>query len=320
MPPAPISRKRSFILFLLAASIAALCGGALETNKASATSAVSRSSAAVLVDLRSGRPVWFEDRGALLQRPLPVGSLLKLFAAYLFLEKGRQERHVVFCPPSSPWTPTRESCWFRPGHRNQDLAGAIAHSCDRYFLNIAGDLRLADFTALLERFELHPDIGPESGENYSEGETMIGLNPRWRFPVDSMLAAVYALLSGDLLRLDGGEAFHFSLRRSLNLDPQIVAVIRRGMRESALYGTSRPFQEEFAFRVLGKTGTFVMANSDPRQRRVSGIFLGFFPDPALRYAVLLWGSAGSGAQQAAAAAVIVKRLAADGVIDARLPR
>lgn len=264
--------------------------------------------------MESGAVVYRADEGKLLDRPFPAGSVLKLFVAYLCLEKGLKADRIVFCPPSSPRVPVSQGCWFRRGHRNQDLVQAIANSCDRYFLTVADRISFSELTDFMKYLEADPVRLEVADGPYGPGEALVGLDPGWRFDLIRLFAATASLVTGRLLT-DPGPAGDFRMARSISLKPESRALIGQGMRESALYGTSAPFQSGFRFKVMGKTGTFVTVYPRVDRKKLSGLFIGFFPFPRPEYGVLVLGMNGNGAEQAARANRLVKKLIAGKKID-----
>jgi cell division protein FtsI/penicillin-binding protein 2 len=263
--------------------------------------------AEVVFHLESGAVVYRRDDAKFLDRPFPAGSVLKLFVAYLSLEKGLPPDRVVFCPPTSPSLPVRLGCWFRQGHRNQDLVQAIANSCDRYFLTVAERVPLSRLTDFLKFLEVDPvRVEIPEGE-YGEGETLVGLDPGWRFDLVRLFAAVGALTTGRLLS-EPGPAGDFRMVRRIALRSDLLTFIRQGMRESTLYGTSAPFQSGLGCKTMGKTGTFVSVYPQTDRKKLNGLFFGFFPYPEPEYGVLVLGVNGNGSDQAARANRLVKKL------------
>lgn len=80
----------------------------------------------------------------------PVGSLLKPFAAWYLLEKGQKPESVVFCPPEKKRQKGLR-CWTPQGHGRVDMAAALVHSCNYYFLSLFAGRDLADYQAWLTR-------------------------------------------------------------------------------------------------------------------------------------------------------------------------
>jgi hypothetical protein len=85
-------------------------------------------------------------------QPLAVGSLLKPFLAEAWARAHPGEPSPRFrCGPES-------GCWFRPGHGELGLAGALTVSCNTYFLRLAEQTPLDVLAATLaaEGFQPRP--------------------------------------------------------------------------------------------------------------------------------------------------------------------
>lgn len=68
----------------------------------------------------------------------PPGSTFKIVVALAALEAGAiTEREKIFCPGHWNYGDRRYHCWEDKGHGWVDLAGALKHSCDIYFYQVA---------------------------------------------------------------------------------------------------------------------------------------------------------------------------------------
>lgn len=68
----------------------------------------------------------------------PPGSTFKIVVALAALEAGAiTEREKIFCPGHWDYGDRRYHCWEDKGHGWVDLAGALKHSCDIYFYQVA---------------------------------------------------------------------------------------------------------------------------------------------------------------------------------------
>ena len=68
----------------------------------------------------------------------PPGSTFKIVVALAALEAGAiTEKEKIFCPGFWDYGDRRYHCWEHQGHGKVDLAGALKHSCDIYFYQIA---------------------------------------------------------------------------------------------------------------------------------------------------------------------------------------
>ncbi|MBQ8041854.1 MAG: penicillin-binding protein 2, partial [Alphaproteobacteria bacterium] len=68
----------------------------------------------------------------------PPGSTFKIVVALAALESGAiTPREKIFCPGYWDYGDRRYHCWEDKGHGWVDLAGALKHSCDIYFYQVA---------------------------------------------------------------------------------------------------------------------------------------------------------------------------------------
>ncbi|MBQ4070063.1 MAG: penicillin-binding protein 2 [Alphaproteobacteria bacterium] len=68
----------------------------------------------------------------------PPGSTFKIVVALAALEAGAiTEKEKIFCPGHWDYGDRRYHCWEDKGHGWVDLAGALKHSCDIYFYQVA---------------------------------------------------------------------------------------------------------------------------------------------------------------------------------------
>ena len=156
--------------------------------------------------------------------PIPMGSLLKPFAALAY---GEQHNYQY---PSHSCRGTLTECWFPRGHGEIDLTSAIAHSCNSYFRMLTENLKAADVSPTAIRFGLEPP------DLETSGAELAGLGSRWK---TSPLRVARAYV--ELIR-----------QRQQPGVSQIIA----GMAESAQQGTAAEVHRTFPlFDALAKTGT-----------------------------------------------------------------
>ena len=68
----------------------------------------------------------------------PPGSTFKIVVALAALESGAiSPKQTVFCPGHWDYGDRRYHCWEHHGHGYVDLVGALKHSCDIYFYQLA---------------------------------------------------------------------------------------------------------------------------------------------------------------------------------------
>ncbi len=168
----------------------------------------------LVLDLATGQII--AQQGIDPDRPIAVGSLTKPFLALAYART-----HTGY--PHFDCKGTQDRCWLPHGHGSLDVQQALAHSCNAYFLSLAGQI---DPIALQSVAQLLDLPAPPAGASPA---TLIGLDPGWLI-APAPLARAYARM----------------------LTQPGTADILAGLREAASTGTARALQGEDA---LAKTGT-----------------------------------------------------------------
>src|SRR5580698_1661197 len=200
--------------------------------------------------------------------PIPVGSLLKPFAALAY---GEQHNYQY---PGHTCRGTSTGCWLPRGHGEVDLTAAIAQSCNSYFRVLTADLSADDVSQTAIRFGLDPPHRETAGLEFG------GLGVHWRTS-PSRLAHAYLELARQ--RQEPG-----------------VDQILDGMQLSARQGTGLEVHRAFpAPDVLVKTGTAACTHS----RRAPGdgfaVVLTPADDPQILLMVRVHGVPGAKAAKTA---------------------
>jgi hypothetical protein len=140
----------------------------------------SREISFLLLDAHTGRVLasrWHHP-----DAPIPMGSLLKPFAALAYGE--RHDYHY----PNHTCRGTSTGCWLPRGHGDVDLITAIAHSCNSYFRMLTADLTADDVSPTAARFGLDRPVQEVSGAE------LAGLGTRWRTSPVSLAQAYLELV------------------------------------------------------------------------------------------------------------------------------
>lgn len=151
----------------------------------------------VSVDVRSREVI--EQHWEQIDRPVPVGSLVKPFLA------------MAYSGEFPEFTCTGEECWRPQGHGRLKFRNALAVSCNAYFLNLARGVDQNTLAVVASKFGI-PAPADETPE------ARIGLGVAWKI-LPAALARAYA----ELMARSG--------------EPR-VAEILDGLRMSAESGTS----------------------------------------------------------------------------------
>jgi hypothetical protein len=159
-----------------------------------------------------------------LDRPIPLGSLVKPFTALAYAADHEFRYPKIVCNGIA------SGCWQNQPHGELDLTNAIAVSCNTYFMRLVESISNERESAVAENF------GFESPNEGATKEELAGLGDRWRI-VPVKLARAY-----------------LELFRRKNVPG--VSPILEGMRLSALKGTGTAVDRQIKpYNSLVKTGT-----------------------------------------------------------------
>jgi hypothetical protein len=129
-----------------------------------------------------------------LDKPIPVGSLVKPLAALAY-GAAHQDRYPEFqCHP--------KECWRPQGHGRIGITGAIASSCNSYFLQLMTGMHAEQVSQFVARYGV---AGPPDGSSLA---ALIGLGESWRVTPSSLLHA-YSAITAEPIRkglLDSGRS------------------------------------------------------------------------------------------------------------------
>lgn len=205
---------------------------------------------------------------------VPVGSLVKPFTAIAYGQRHRMRFPLHEC--------TGNDCWLKTGHGRIGVAAAIAHSCNSYFRNLAGDLLPLDVADVADRFGLR---GPAWD---CDRNGLFGMGDQWRLsPLE--VARAYAELAA---------------RRN---EPGVTEIVE-GMRQAAAIGTAAAIGSALhSASALAKTGT-APCRHVPKAAG-DGYAVVVYPGDSPRYVLLVQVHGTVGRQAAATAARLLPVLA-----------
>jgi len=202
------------------------------------------------------------------ETPIPLGSLIKPFAAIAYGQKHNFEYPIHTC------LGTASGCWRPGGHGRIGISSAIAYSCNSYFGALTADLNRGEVAAIAARF------GLEAPDRKSSGVEFAGLGTSWKIS-PLRLARAYIELSRNRERIG-------------------VAQIMDGMAESARRGTAAEVDRALSFpNALAKTGTASCTHS--RHAPGDGFTVALYPgdDPQVLLLVRVHGVPGAQAAKTA---------------------
>ncbi|MEZ5796892.1 MAG: penicillin-binding protein 2 [Paracoccaceae bacterium] len=288
----------------------------------------------------------------------PPGSTFKMVTALAALDAGViTADHTVRCPGYVEIGGRRFHCWSRGGHGKVGLTRSFAESCDVFYYDIAqkvGIDKIAETGRKLglgQRFDL-PMSAVTDGNMPDKAWKLERHKAEWRIgdTINASIGQGYVLASPlqlammaariasgravvpRLVRMIGIEEVPVAEAPPLDLAPDILAAVRRGMDEvvNGERGTARSSRiVEPTLAMAGKTGTSqvrnitaaerargVVSNDQlPWNRRDHALFVAYAPVEAPRYAIAVVVEHGSGGSTAAApiARDILLRAQSDGL-------
>ncbi len=233
----------------------------------------------------------------------PPGSTFKIVTALAALEEKVIDRNTYINDPGTIWLPNKYFpddptlaqpfyCWYRPGHGQLNVVGALAQSCDVFFYEVGGGYRdfqglgiekLAEYSQLLGfGHDTGIDLSGEStglvpnskwkrlnyGESWVTGDTYnmaIGQGAVLATPLQVLNATAAIANGGTLYRpqlvyqvqdADGNvlRGFQPDIIRRLPVSQDNLNLVREGLRQAVLNGTARHVSIP-GVPIAGKTGT-----------------------------------------------------------------
>lgn len=125
----------------------------------------SREVSYLLLDARTGSIL--AARWDDVERPIPLGSLVKPFTAIAYGDQHQFRYPPHVCKGEAG------GCWRPRGHGEMGITSAIANSCNSYFRMLTANMNSEDVVPTAERFGLEPPASDVSGPALS------GMGNRW---------------------------------------------------------------------------------------------------------------------------------------------
>lgn len=252
----------------------------------SPAAAISRESLARLLEQRfSGTGAWYALMDAQsktilashhleLDRPIPLGSLLKPFTAIAYGEAHAFEYPRFECKGAA------SGCWRPRGHGRVGIVEAIAHSCNAYFRALTADLSAQDVSSTLAR------LGLSAVDPNARPPALFGVGDAWRATPRELLRAYLEIAQR------GGQ-------------PGAREVVQ-GMRLAAQNGTGETVRRAGHAEALVKTGTAPCTHA--RREPGDGYAVVMYPAESPQFALLVSVHGAPGSQAAAVAGEILRVL------------
>lgn len=277
----------------------------------------------------------------------PPGSTFKIVVALAGLESGAiTATEKIFCPGYWDYGDRRYHCWEHKGHGKMDLAGALKHSCDIYFYQIAlriGIDAIKEMAKKLGLTEKYMDdilsremagVMPDRywkekhvGYRWVHGDTIIsGIGQGFILTNCLQLAVMMARTSSNkavIPRLiDNGIKPKFD---SLGLQQKNIKFVQQGLEGVLKKGGTAAGSaiNVNGKRMGGKTGTSQVRSISKKEResgvltneqlkwsmRNHGLFVGYAPTNNPKYAVcVITEHVGSSTPAARTASTVMKEL------------
>ena len=277
----------------------------------------------------------------------PPGSTFKIVVALAGLESGAiSPNEKIFCPGYWDYGDRRYHCWEDKGHGKVDLVGALKHSCDIYFYQIAlriGIDAIKEMAIKLGLTEKYMDdilaremsgVIPDRywkekniGARWVHGDTIIsGIGQGFILTNCLQLAVMTARATSNKVvvprLIDDGKKTKF---KNLGLQHKNIKIVQQGLEEVLKKGGTAAGSavNVNGKRMAGKTGTSQVRSISKKERqsgvltneqlkwsmRNHGLFVGYAPTDKPKYAVCVIAEhVGSSTPAARTASKVIKEL------------
>ena len=277
----------------------------------------------------------------------PPGSTFKIVVALAGLESGAiTANEKIFCPGYWDYGDRRYHCWEHKGHGKMDLAGALKHSCDIYFYQIAlrigidaikemaiklgltekymGDILSREMAGIMpDRYWKEKNVG----YHWVHGDTIIsGIGQGFILTNCLQLAVMMARTSSNKIvmprLIDDGSRPQF---KNLGLQQKNIKYVQQGLEGVLKKGGTAAGSaiNVNGKRMGGKTGTSQVRSISKKEResgvltneqlkwsmRNHGLFVGYAPTDKPKYVVcVITEHVGSSTPAARTASTVMKEL------------
>jgi len=281
----------------------------------------------------------------------PPGSTFKIIVALTALESGAiTPTEKIFCPGYWEYGNHKYHCWEKEGHGWVDLAGALKHSCDVYFYQVALRIGIDSIKEMALKLGLNQKyldeiftnemtgIMPDRhwkekniGYNWVYGDTIIsGIGQGYILTNCLQLATMMARVASNkkviphLILSDKNQKF-----KPLSIQQKNIRHVLNGLEQvtkkgGTAAGSAINIQGK---RMGGKTGTSQVRNISKEERKTGvltkeqlkwnlrdhGLFVGYAPTDKPKYAVcVITEHSGTSGPAAKTTATVLKELLTNG--------
>ncbi len=277
----------------------------------------------------------------------PPGSTFKIVVALAALESGAlSPNEKIFCPGFWEYGNHKYHCWEKHGHGTVDLYGAIKHSCDTYFYQIALRIGIDAIKSMALKLGLNqkymndvlahemPGIIPDRrwkeknvGASWVHGDTVIsGIGQGFILTNCLQLAVMMARVASNkevkprLIYSNKKPTFKNLGLQEKNIKHVLTGLEQVTQKGGTAYGSAINVNGK---KMGGKTGTSQVRNISKSERQTGvltnnqlkwnlrnhGLFVGYAPTDKPKYAVcVIMEHAGGSSPAAHAVSDVMKEL------------
>ena len=250
--------------------------------------------------------------------PFSVGSVFKPVVAAAALENGIDESFEYNCTGNVIYNGVTFNCHKRDGHGILDMEGALANSCNTYFIALANKTGAINIIETAEKFGFGKSTvladGMKSASGYLPKENEIDSKAalaNLSFGQGSLLATPVQICLMMAVIANGGTAVEPYLVegeidsegnyiKKINYKKQMKIIsektvdsIKKYLRSVVINGSGKNAGSEFV-AVSGKTATAQTGKTENENEICNSWFAGYFPSDNPKYAMVIMKENGEG--------------------------
>ncbi len=250
--------------------------------------------------------------------PFSVGSVFKPVVAAAALENGIDGGFEYNCMGNVIYNGVTFNCHKRDGHGILDMEGALANSCNTYFISLAIETGADYIIETAEKFGFGKATvfaeGMKSAAGYLPEENEIDSKAslaNLSFGQGSLLATPVQICSMMSMIANGGNVVEPYLveseidsqgnlvktakrrRQTKIVSEKTVGLLKKYLRSVVINGSGKNAGSEFV-EVSGKTATAQTGKTENGNEICNSWFAGYFPSENPRYAIVIMKENGEG--------------------------
>ena len=250
--------------------------------------------------------------------PFSVGSVFKPVVAAAALEKGISTDFKYNCTGNVTYNGVTFNCHKKSGHGVLDMEGALANSCNTYFIALANETGKADIiktadlfgfgkpTVLAEGLKSASGYLPETEEldskaalaNLSFGQGTLLATPLQICSMMSTIANGGTFVKPYLIEGETDSSGNFIKKENYKEKKRVISetvsyILKDFLRAVVTEGSGKSAESEFV-AVSGKTATAQTGKTENGEEICNSWFAGFFPSDNPKYAMVIMKENGEG--------------------------